>query len=229
MTNSMPVHYYFLKVALFAVGLLFSFLTWSSDTHQPSARMRSYCHSMGCDYRVFYDFFYEKQRWFCAQRPAILKGNNIKLLRLVASIAERSGVHGSVAVLPLMESSLNSQANQHLSMKSAKGFWQLLPGTAKDMGLHVSSGNDERLDIAKSTKAALSYLKMLNDRYQDHNLAVMAYNAGLGRVDRLIEEHNTRNPWFLSRVMLDTAPDQDYLMKYYSYTLIILGEGCTMD
>lgn len=191
----------------------------------PTPKMRAYCHAMGCDYRVFYEYFNARNKWYCKQRDSLLKKHNLRVLRLVATIAERHGLHGSVAVLPIMESSLNAKANWDKD-SGAKGFWQLLPGTARDMGLTVNSEVDQRLDIAASTKAAMEYLNFLKTRYNDHNLAVMAYNAGHGRVDNLIKKHGTRNPWYLSRLMSDKAPDEDYLMKYYSYTLVLLGEGC---
>lgn len=199
--------------------------TSAEATSFPSARMRSYCHAMGCDYRIFYEYFEDRQDWYCKQRGPLLKKHNLRILRLVASIAERYGLHGSVAVLPIIESSLNAQSNRD-KLSGAKGFWQLMPGTARDMGLVVQGGVDQRLDISKSTQAAMKYLTSLKTRYNDHNLAVMAYNAGSGRVDKLIEKHGTRNPWYLSRVMADAAPDEDYLMKYYAYTLVLLGEGC---
>lgn len=190
-----------------------------------SPKMRNYCIAMGCDYMVFYRHFHKKRQWYCEQKEPLLKRHNLRILRLVASIAERNQLHGSVAVLPIIESSLNARAN-HDKSSGAKGFWQLMPGTARDMGLVVDHRVDQRLDIAKSTQAAMTYLSFLKKRYNDHNLAVMAYNAGVGRVDRLIDLHRTRNPWYLSRVMADKAPDEDYLMKYYSFTLVLLGEGC---
>ena len=44
------------------------------------------------------------------------------------------------------------------SPKGAKGFWQLMPGTAKEYGLEVNSNVDERYHIEKSTRVACKYL-----------------------------------------------------------------------
>lgn len=192
----------------------------------PTDNVRHYCQRMGCDTPYFYAYLKSHQKKYCRSRSQLLKGNTIKILRVVASIAEQSGLHGSVAVLPLMESGLNSKSNQD-NEKRAKGFWQLMPGTARDMNLIVNSSVDERLDVVKSTQAAMNLLIQLKKRFGgNHNLAIMAYNAGPSRVESLIRKYNSQNPWYLAKMMEDEAPDEDYLSKYYTYTLVILGDAC---
>jgi membrane-bound lytic murein transglycosylase D len=69
-----------------------------------------------------------------------------------------------------------------LSSKKAKGLWQFMPGTAKRYDLEIDSYIDERMDIIKSTKAAVSYLKKLHSMFGKWYLAAVAYNCGEGRV-----------------------------------------------
>ena len=45
------------------------------------------------------------------------------------------------------------------SSKSAKGLWQFMRPTANHFGLKTNEYIDERMDIVKSTKAAVTYLK----------------------------------------------------------------------
>lgn len=82
--------------------------------------------------------------------------------------------------LPMIESEYNPKARSH---KNAAGLWQIMPGTARSLGI----SHDQRYDIQASTKAALNHLAYLNDRFDgDWLLTLAAYNAGEGNLDRFI-------------------------------------------
>jgi membrane-bound lytic murein transglycosylase D len=61
--------------------------------------------------------------------------------------------------------------------------------TAKQYGLRVDRWVDERRDPVKATDAALDYLQWLHERYDSWYLAAAAYNAGYGRVDRIVKKY----------------------------------------
>ncbi|HDR2727802.1 TPA: lytic transglycosylase domain-containing protein [Enterobacter roggenkampii] len=73
------------------------------------------------------------------------------------------------------------------NVSGATGAFQLMPGTARDLGLRVDSQVDERLDPSKSRAAASVYMRQLLKRY-DGNVdnALRAYNWGMGNVDKWI-------------------------------------------
>jgi len=66
-----------------------------------------------------------------------------------------------------------------VSIKGAQGLMQLMPATAAELG--VSDPFDPKQNVEAGTK----HLKQLLDKYKgDVSLALAAYNAGAGRVDR---------------------------------------------
>jgi len=87
--------------------------------------------------------------------------------------------------VPIVESAFRADA---LSRAKAKGFWQLMRGTAVEQGLKYDWYIDERSDPEKSTEAAVKYLKRLNRMFDgDWHLALASYNGGPGTVQRAVK------------------------------------------
>ena len=88
-----------------------------------------------------------------------------------------------------VESSFDSRA---CSPDGAAGLFQLMPDTAKRFGLSRWP-RDERYQSAPSARAAAQYLKLLHARFGDWRLALAAYNAGEGTVQKLLDRRKTRS------------------------------------
>jgi membrane-bound lytic murein transglycosylase D len=89
-----------------------------------------------------------------------------------------------LALLPILESGYEPTV---VSPHGAAGLWQFMGGTGRKFGLHRTAWMDERLDVVASTEAALDYLDTLATRFDgDWLLAIAAYNAGWGNVERAI-------------------------------------------
>lgn len=101
----------------------------------------------------------------------------------------------------------------------AAGVWQFIKGTARNFGLAVNNEEDERLDVALETDAALRYLFSNYYRFQDWRLAILAYNAGENRVQRGIRATGKRDPWAL--IEAGYGGDKGYLAKVMAGVIIL--------
>ena len=96
---------------------------------------------------------------------------------LIAEHSRRHDVRPDlVRAVVQVESAFNPLAR---SPKGAMGLMQLMPATARQFG--VRNPYDPRENVG----AGVAYLRQLLDRYEnDERLALAAYNAGPGAVDR---------------------------------------------
>jgi len=125
--------------------------------------------------------------------------------RIVNALRE-AGLPEELSWLPLIESGFKVQA---LSRSRALGLWQFIPSTGYKFGLQRNKFIDERMDPAKSTRAAIDYLKELHGMFGDWSTVLAAYNCGEGRVLRVIRTQNINyldNFWDLyERLPRETA------------------------
>ncbi len=101
--------------------------------------------------------------------------------------------------LSVIESGLRPQVKSHAG---ACGLWQFMYATGKYYGLTENSYIDERMDPAKATDAACRYLKKLFSIYGDWNLALAAYNAGPGNVNKAIRRSGGKRTYWEVRPFL---------------------------
>jgi hypothetical protein len=81
----------------------------------------------------------------------------------------------------LVESVIQVESNYNryaVSAKGAEGLMQLMPGTARVLGVSNS------FDPAQNIEAGVKYLRYLQSLYKDDRLALAAYNAGPKAVDK---------------------------------------------
>ena len=92
-----------------------------------------------------------------------------------------------LALLPIVESAFRPFAYSH---GRAAGIWQFVPATGRHYGLEQNWWYDGRRDVLAATDAAVNYLSYLGEMFDgDWLLAIAAYNAGEGTVQRAIRRN----------------------------------------
>jgi len=128
------------------------------------------------------------EEWY-ASRPDYVKRMVERSQRYLFHIVEevqKRGMPTEIALLPMIESAFNPQAN---SRSRASGIWQFMPSTGKTFGLKQNWWVDNRRDVTAATNAALDYLQKLHSMFGTWDLALAAYNAGEGTVQRAIDRN----------------------------------------
>jgi hypothetical protein len=111
-------------------------------------------------------------------------------------VFEGQGVPTELLSVAAVESGFNPRA---ASPAGARGMWQFMKSTARLYGLKVGKKQDDRLDPKLSTMAAAKHLRDLFVSFQDWHLALAAYNAGSGAVNKVMTSEGETDFWELSR------------------------------
>ena len=131
---------------------------------------------------------------------------------IIEPILAKYDIPDDFRYIPLAESGLNPRA---VSRAGAAGYWQLMPGTARALGLKVGGRTDERFNVRKATEAACRYLRELYDELGSWSLVAAAYNAGPGYLKNQIRRTNHRDYYRMS------LPRET---RYYLFRILVYKE-----
>lgn len=119
--------------------------------------------------------------------------------------------------LAIVESALNPNATSRVG---AKGLWQFMYRTGQMYGLQANSYVDDRSNPELATEAACKYLKYLHSLYNDWNLALAAYNAGPGNVNKAIRRAGGATDYWEVRAFMPTET-QNYVPAFIAVVYVL--------
>ena len=112
-----------------------------------------------------------------------------KYFRIIEPILKKEGVPDDFKYLAVIESGLENVR----SPKGAKGIWQIMRGTGRELGLEINNNVDERYNLELSTIAACRYIKNAKNKFGTWTLAAAAYNRGISGVNRALKRQNVKS------------------------------------
>jgi membrane-bound lytic murein transglycosylase D len=176
------------------------------------------------------DFFTRKRRGF----TSITLGRSKLYFTMFEEKLAEQNMPLELKYLSVIESGLRPQVK---SRAGAMGLWQFMYRTGKMYGLNQNSYIDERMDPELATEAACKYLKQLYNMYDDWNMALAAYNAGPGNVNKAIRRSGGKMTYweirpFLPRETQGYVPNfiaMSYMMTYHAEHNIRIREPKVYD
>lgn len=136
------------------------------------------------------------------------------------SVLTHYSLPSQLKYLEVIESELKPSA---VSRVGAVGPWQLMPATARILGLKITHARDERMLYGKSTTAAARYLKDLYAEYGDWLLVLAAYNGGEGPVNHAIHASGSHNFWQLQAYL--PAESRGHVKKFIATLYYFEGQS----
>jgi membrane-bound lytic murein transglycosylase D len=158
-------------------------------------------------------FFARERRGFAR----IVLGRSTLYFDMFEEKLAEYGLPIELKYLSVIESGLRPQVK---SRAGALGLWQFMYRTGLYFGLKENSYIDERMDPVLATDAACRYLKQLYGIYGDWNLALAAYNAGPGNVNKAIRRSGNKTTYWDVRPFLP-AETQGYVPNFIAAAYLL--------
>ena len=157
-----------------------------------------------------------------------LKLNKSNYFKTIDKIFFQYSIPVELKYLAVIESHLKTNA---VSRVGAVGVWQFMPGTAKELGLRITSRYDERQHLWKSSVAAAKYLRDLYAYFGDWLLVIAAYNSGPLHVIKAIKKSGSRSFWKIQYLLPKETRNhvKKFIATHYYFegcgSLVTLGKA----
>ncbi|AEJ19979.1 transglycosylase SLT domain-containing protein [Gracilinema caldarium] len=139
-------------------------------------------------------------------------------LPLIRKEVEEMNLPLELAYLPVIESAFLPTA---VSRSGAVGLWQFMKNSIHGYGMVIDEWRDDRRDVLKSTQGALKKLQDNYRYFKDWPLALAAYNAGLGAVQRAVQKAGVKDYWVLCEKKHLKNETIHYVPKFLAIAFIL--------
>src|SRR5581483_242059 len=130
---------------------------------------------------------------------------------IIRQKAQQYSVPADVAIgVGLLE---NGGSETAQSKAGALGVFQLMPSTARNLGLTVNATVDQRRNPEMNIDAGMRYLRSNYQRFGDWGLATWAYHAGEGNVAKAVQLYFKEQ----THVSLAGLSNIDQMKNYLDY------------
>jgi membrane-bound lytic murein transglycosylase D len=153
---------------------------------------------------------------------ALLARGETVLPELQRFVVEAGAPRG-LSLLPAIESGFRAAAR---GRRGERGLWQLKAHRARQLGLVVTPARDDRVDPELATRAATRHLLALRETYGDWTLALAAYVAGEGCVDRALRDRRGATFWELADERRLPRTARDFIANVFALVRIAAPEEC---
>jgi membrane-bound lytic murein transglycosylase D len=158
--------------------------------------------------------------YFSTRHKELFSASLVRSGKYVAAfqaVFEEAGIPKDLVYMAHVESAFKTNA---YSRAKAKGIYQFIAATGRRYGLRIDTWVDERSDPEKSARAAAAYLKDLYAMFDDWYLALAAYNAGEGKIQRSLAKTKKDDFWDLASTRSLRAETRNYVPAILAATLI---------
>lgn len=124
--------------------------------------------------------------------------------------------------LPVIESAYSPRA---VSRSGATGLWQFMKNSSIYFDMKTTSWIDERRDFWKATIGALEKLKENYGYFKDWPLALAAYNAGVGAIQRAMARSGAKTYWELIEKKAISTETTHYVPKFLAVAEVLSHPG----
>jgi membrane-bound lytic murein transglycosylase D len=136
--------------------------------------------------------------------------NKSKYFPIFEEVFDKKDLPQELKYISIIESALNPTARSHAG---AMGLWQFMPGTGRYLDMTINYRIDDRKSIIKSTETAADYFKTLYNMFDDWLLAIAAYNAGPGNIQKAIRRGGgVKNFWYIKKYL--PRETQNYVPRF---------------
>ena len=149
---------------------------------------------------------YDAFSGYTSGQPLAVSASTSEIESAVSQAARQTGLDPAlIKAVIQVESSFRTDA---VSSCGAQGLMQLMPGTARSLGVTNS------FDAYQNVIGGSTYLQQQLERFGDIRLALAAYNTGPGRIGGL-DITNADDPQQYARISEGVRGYVDKVMKYY--------------